>query len=112
MTTKLVPIVALSALFTAACIGDTGPDDVGSASDPIACATNADCPDGLECEQEHGESFCKPHGGDDGGQGGQGAGAVGGGDTAAECQIDQDCPAGMECEHEHGTSFCKPHGGD
>lgn len=107
MTRTLIPIVALSALFTAACI-DTGPEDVGTVSDPIACTANADCPDGLECEMEHGESFCKPHDGDDTttGEG------VGGDELGTACQVDEDCPGGMECEHEHGTSFCKPHGGD
>ena len=56
-----------------------GDDD----DDDIPCQHDADCPDGLECEIEHGKAFCKPHGGDDTGSGGAGsAGADGSGGTA------------------------------
>ncbi len=89
----------------------------------MACAVDADCPAGLECEieEEHGTTttFCKSHGGDDGD--GSGSGSGGGGTdggappTEMTCASDADCPAGLECEieDEHGTttSFCKPHGG-
>src|SRR5688500_10010985 len=38
--------------------------NVGGASGLLSCATNADCPSGLECELEHGSSWCQPHGGE------------------------------------------------
>lgn len=70
--------------------------------------SSGDCPAGYELEEEHGSTFCKPHGGDDDGSG---SGATGGGQA---CSTDADCGAGLECEVEieHGvtTSFCKPHG--
>jgi hypothetical protein len=103
---KLIPIVVLGTMFAPACV-DTDPEDVGSAADAIACDTDDDCPTGLECEIEHGDAFCKPHGGDDDGEGGSIGDASG-----LDCQVDADCPAGQECEVEHGESFCKPHGGD
>lgn len=66
------------------------------------------CPAGYELEVEHGQSFCKPHGGDDGAGSGSGA-------TGQTCTTDADCGAGLECEVEveHGgtTSTCQPHGG-
>lgn len=73
-----------------------------------ACESDLDCPQGEECEFEHGESFCKPHGGD--GAGGNGDGGGDGG--VMDCESDLDCSQGEECEFEHGGSFCKPHGGD
>lgn len=84
------------------------------------CESDFDCPAGQECEHEHGESFCKPHGGDDGEDDGSGgsAGSGGSGGSGAgqgsglDCSSDADCPPGEECEIEHGGSFCKPHGGD
>ncbi|HHH27086.1 MAG TPA: hypothetical protein ENK57_01885 [Polyangiaceae bacterium] len=100
---KLFPIFAFSTLFATACI-DTGSEDLGQVFGAIACDTDADCPSGLECEVEHGEAYCKPHGSNDGTGGMSSAGQSG-------CQSDSDCPAGQECELEHGTSFCKPHGG-
>ena len=69
----------------------------------LACESDLDCPEGEECELEHGESFCKPHGGDDNGAGGAGV---------MDCESDLDCLEGEECEFEHGGSFCKPHGDD
>lgn len=65
------------------------------------------CPDGFELEEEHGETFCKPHGGDDseGGGGNGGSGGHGGSSNSG------DCPPGYELEVEHGETFCKPHGG-
>jgi len=67
------------------------------------------CPAGYELEIEHGQSFCKPHGGDDDGAG-SGSGVAG-----SACTSDADCGAGLECELEveHGTttSTCRPHGG-
>ncbi|NVB83609.1 MAG: hypothetical protein HOV81_34865 [Kofleriaceae bacterium] len=64
------------------------------------------CPAGYELEVEHGQSYCKPHGGDDG----SGSGAAG-----QACTTSADCGAGLECEVEveHGTttSTCQPHGG-
>lgn len=60
------------------------------------------CPDGYELEEEHGETFCKPHGGDNG-SGGSGEDGSGGSSG--------DCPPGYELEEEHGETFCKPHGG-
>jgi len=97
-----------------------------------ACAADIDCPQGEECEFEHGESFCKPHGGDgaggSAGSGGSGGSAGNGGSAGSagsgggagndghggmmDCESDYDCPQGEECEFEHGGSFCKPHGGD
>jgi hypothetical protein len=81
------------------------------------------CPAGYELEIEHGQTYCQPHGGDDGsggsddGSGGSDDGSGGsddgsGGGGSDECATDADCPAGLECELEHGVSFCKPHGGD
>jgi Cys-rich repeat protein len=82
------------------------------------------CPAGYELEIEHGQAFCKPHGGSGGGAGsgsgsGSGsddnAGSPGTGTTGATCAADTDCAAGYECEIEveHGqtTGTCKPHGG-
>jgi Cys-rich repeat protein len=70
---------------------------------------SSDCPDGLELEVEHGQEFCRPHGGD----GDDEAGAPDSG--SGVCTTDADCPAGYECETEleHGqtTSSCEPHGG-
>jgi hypothetical protein len=92
-----------------------------------ACESDLDCPAGEECELEHGGSFCKPHGGDDGEDSGSGrsggtggihggsggAGGNGAGDgSGLDCISDADCPIGEECEIEHGRSFCKPHGDD
>lgn len=97
---KLTPILPLTALLVVACIEDQ-PEDVFSRADAIQCDVDADCPSGQECEIEHGDAFCKPHGSDDGSGGATGS-----------CQVDADCPAGLECEIEHGQSYCKPHGGD
>lgn len=73
-------------------------------------SSDATCPPGYELEIEHGEAFCKLHGG--GGSGADDGGVPGG---SAACTTDADCPAGEECEVEleHGqtTSSCKPHGG-
>jgi len=99
---------------------------------------NGTCPAGYETEVEHGQTFCKAHGGagsDDGaGTGaddGAGTGADDGAGTGADdgagtgsddgsgagsvaCTTSADCPAGQECEVEieHGqtTSTCKLHG--
>lgn len=102
--------LGFTALTASACLGYTT-DDTGTQQSRISCSTDTDCPGGQECEEEHGESFCKPHGGDDGGgaSGGDDAGA--GGAASFECASDADCPNGEECELEHGGSFCKPHGG-
>jgi Cys-rich repeat protein len=66
------------------------------------------CPAGYELEVEHGQEYCKPHGGDDDDQPGTGSGAA--------CASDTDCPAGEECEIEieHGTTTgtCQAHGGN
>ncbi|CAN5753826.1 hypothetical protein BH11MYX3_BH11MYX3_38630 [soil metagenome] len=66
------------------------------------------CPAGYELEVEHGQTFCKLHGGGNGGGSGNGG-------TSAACVTDADCGAGLECEVEveHGetSSSCKPHGG-
>lgn len=43
--------------------GSTGGDDGGTTGTP--CEDDSDCPEGEECELEHSESFCKPHGGSD-----------------------------------------------
>lgn len=64
---------------------------------------SASCPAGYELEVEHGQAYCKPHGGDDGG--------TGTGTTGASCATDADCGAGLECELEHGQGSCQPHGG-
>ncbi len=68
----------------------------GTASDRViiqqACAANADCPSGFECEieAEHGvtTSFCQ----------------------SDDEHSDGTCPAGFELEVEHGQSFCRPDG--
>jgi Cys-rich repeat protein len=88
--------------------------------------TGGDCPAGYEQEIEHGQIFCKPHGGDDddsdGGHGGSddsdddSDGGIDPGTGVIECETDADCGAGLECEVEveHGvtTATCEPHGGD
>lgn len=75
-------------------------------------ASTGQCPAGYELEVEHGGTFCKPHGGDDGNSG---SGNSGSSTQGAACQSNADCAAGLECEIEveHGvtTSVCKPHGG-
>jgi len=86
------------------------------------------CPDGYELEVEHGQSYCKPHGGDDASTDDSGNDDSGtddsgnddstdptGTSSGAACAVDTDCPAGEECEVEveHGatTGTCKAHGG-
>lgn len=103
LTLFVIPCAALAACSVSA------DEDLFSTSDPIVCDTDADCPAGLECELEHGDSFCKPHGGDDGDGGSTGTSTS---SDPNDCVTDADCPAGLECEIEHGVSFCKPHGGD
>jgi hypothetical protein len=48
----------------------------GSAT--IDCESDLDCPEGEECEFEHGGSFCKPHGSNDHDDGASGTGGTGG----------------------------------
>ena len=60
------------------------------------------CPPGYELEIEHGQAFCKPHGGDDDG------GAGDDDPQGDECSVDADCSGGLECE----DGLCIPHGGD
>ena len=77
------------------------------------------CPDGYELEVEHGQSYCKPHGGDDAGTDDSGTDDSStdptGTSSGAACAVDTDCPAGeeSEVEVEHGTTTgtCKAHGG-
>lgn len=52
-------VTFLAAVGIAAC-EDNDNHGVGD-----ACAKDADCAAGLECEIEHGEGYCKEHGGDD-----------------------------------------------
>ncbi|MBW2190696.1 MAG: hypothetical protein JRG93_14090 [Deltaproteobacteria bacterium] len=105
----------IGTLLAAGCLLAYGCGDPGASSSELAtrsasgadaaaasCESDLDCPQGEECEFEHGEAFCKPHGGDDNGDDG----------GARDCESDLDCPQGEECEFEHGGSFCKPHGGD
>ena len=88
--------------------------------------TSGACPAGYELEIEHGQSYCKPHGGDDtdagaGSGSGSGSGSddntgsTGTGTTGATCATDAECAVGYECEVEieHGvtTSTCQLHGG-
>lgn len=75
------------------------------------------CPAGYELEVEHGQAFCKPHGGSGGGSGSGGGGGgsgSGGVSSGATCTTDADCPATEECEIEveHGatTGTCQLHG--
>jgi hypothetical protein len=93
----------------------SGVDDIrGARSERVAldvrCATDVDCPNGFECEAEHGTSWCKSHGGSSSSDGG-----VSSSTPNRSCSTDADCSPGLECEIEveHGvtTSFCKPHGG-
>lgn len=83
------------------------------------------CPAGYELEIEHGQEFCKPHGGDDDSSTDDSSTDDSTDDSStddqpgtssgAACAIDSDCPAGEECEVEveHGTTTgtCKAHGG-
>lgn len=86
------------------------------------------CPPGYELEIEHGQAFCKPHGGDDdagnggddtgdddagtgdddGGAGDDDGGAGDDDPQGDECSVDADCSGGLECE----DGLCIPHGGD
>jgi len=154
----LVSALALSACATDALDSDSG---AGTIID-VPCAEGPECPAGFECEVEeehgvvtsyckshegtdpgcppgyereieHGQAFCKPHGGDDDGgtggdddgnggddDGGNGDddddgngddddGGVGDDDPQGdECSVDADCSGGLECE----DGFCIPHGGD
>ena len=70
-----------------------------------AHSSSSQCPAGYEREVEHGQAYCKPHGGDGGGSAGAASGAT--------CATDSDCAVGLECEWEHGAAsgFCKPLGG-
>ncbi len=72
----------------------------------LSCDTHADCPPSEECEFEHGGSYCRPHGTEDGPE------RDGGAPSGSSCRTDADCAPGFECEDEHGESWCKPHGGD
>jgi hypothetical protein len=99
-------LVSLSVVACATDADDDGSTTANGTVIEMACAVDADCPAGLECEieEEHGTTttFCKSHGGTDGRTP----------PTGMTCGSDADCPTGLECEIEHGTSFCKPHGGD
>lgn len=68
------------------------------------------CPAGYELEEEHGGTFCKPHGGS--GKDGEDASSSASG-SGASCVTDADCAATEECEveTEHGatTGSCKLH---
>jgi hypothetical protein len=60
--------------------------DAGSAAGghDTDCATSADCAAGLECEIEHGQGYCKAHGGNT--------------EAATGCKDDADCASGERCE--------------
>lgn len=94
---------------TSFCVSHDGPEDEDG---------DGVCPAGYELELEHGQAYCKPHGGDDGSGGGSGTddGGTGTGVTGDTCATDADCGAGLECEVEleHGvtTATCQPHGGN
>jgi hypothetical protein len=62
----LVPWTLLLAA-PVACDDDGG--DSSSDGGDVPCTVDADCDQGYECEVEHDESYCKPHGGDDGDDG-------------------------------------------
>jgi hypothetical protein len=86
-----------------------GTDTSYCVSDDSAGTSTGECPAGYELETEHAETFCKPHGDDDGASGGsQPAGGA--------CTSSADCAPGLECETEteHGvtTSVCRAHGGN
>lgn len=139
-------LFAATLLFAAVACTTTDLSSTDRAILPSDCAVDADCPNGFECEVEeehgvttsfcqahdsstecpagyeleieHGQSYCKPHGGDDGNGGGSdddNGDSTGTGMTGDTCASDADCAPGLECEIEieHGqtTSFCKPHGG-
>jgi Cys-rich repeat protein len=83
-----------------------------------AHSADSQCPAGYELEVEHGQAFCKPHGGgsNDGGSNDGGTddngGSTGTGTTGSACTTDADCTVGLECELEHGAGTCQPHGGN
>ena len=52
------------ALMIGGCTGDDGTGTPGTLGIGEACAADADCAAGLECELEHGAGTCQPHGGD------------------------------------------------
>lgn len=52
-------------LLLAAPVACDDDGDGGSDGDDVPCTVDADCDQGHECEVEHGEGRCKPHGGDD-----------------------------------------------
>ncbi len=111
MKTALYYLSLIVIPCAAACSLDAGEDVFATSDAIIVCDSDADCPAGLECELEHGERFCKWHGGDDANGSPSSGGGASGGASIAECASDADCPAGEECEEEHGERFCKPHGG-
>ena len=108
-TTKIFGMLAISTLILSAC----GTESAGLESTITnnglmigqgdACVEDGDCLSGLECELEHGEGSCEPHGGN-------------GNDVipadADACETDADCFDGMECELDNGGGFCKEHGGN
>lgn len=149
----LVTALLASSLSFAACTAEDTTASLDRAIIQTPCAADADCPTGFQCEietehgvttsfcqaedasgtcpagyeleVEHGQTFCKPHGGGGGSGNGGGGGGGGGSDdnsgstgtgvTGSACTTSADCTAGLECETqiEHGqtTSTCQPHGG-
>src|SRR5690349_16919154 len=68
-----------------------GPSGASSTiSDAGSCYSDAECDDGWECEHEHGQSYCKPRGGDEDRYRVADAGT----DAALDCEDDDDCAYG------------------
>jgi Cys-rich repeat protein len=93
-----------------------GPEASYCVSDDSQGTSNGQCPAGYELESEHGETFCKPHGGHGGSSSSSGSRAGSGSSPeGGACSTSADCASGLECEIEVEsgvtTSVCKARGG-
>ncbi len=134
---KIASALLLS-LFAVACTTGEDTSSASRAIISTPCAADADCPSGFECEievehgtttsfcqadddsgtcpagyeleVEHGQSFCKLHGGgggsDDASDGGVGSGTACA--TDADCLVTEECE--IEVEHGATTGTCQLHG--
>lgn len=126
ITTLRTALSAFAALCLSAtaCVGEIPSQLVLGLGE--SCRASIDCADGLECETEHGQSTCQPHGNRGASDGGSAASSDSGstsrsdsgaapadaarGALGASCAVDADCVTELECEVEHGAGTCQPHG--